>query len=77
VRAWVVTADMGLGHQRAAWPLRHVAEGGIMTLGRADTTPPAEQKQWERLRRSYEFLSRTKSWPVIGGVLFGVLDKPD
>jgi len=75
VRAWVVTADMGLGHQRAAWPLRHVAEGGIMTLGRADTTPPAEQKQWERLRRSYEFLSRTKSWPLIGGALFGVLDR--
>jgi hypothetical protein len=66
---------MGLGHQRAAWPLRDVAEGGIMTLGRSDTTPPAEQKQWERLRRSYEFLSRTKGWPIIGNALFGVLDR--
>jgi Domain of unknown function (DUF6938) len=73
--AWVVTADMGLGHQRAAWPLRHMAEGGIMTLGRAETTPSAEQKQWERLRRSYEFLSRTKSWPLIGNAMFGMLDR--
>ena len=74
-RAWVVTADMGLGHQRAAWPLRDMAEGGIMTLGRESNTDPAEHKQWERLRRSYEFLSRTKSWPIIGNAIFGLLDR--
>ena len=74
-RAWVVTADMGLGHQRAAWPLRDMAEGGIMTLGRESNTDPAEHKQWERLRRSYEFLSRTKSWPIIGNAVFGMLDR--
>jgi hypothetical protein len=66
---------MGLGHQRAAWPLRDVAEGGIMTVGRADSTPPAEHKQWERLRRSYEFLSRTKQWPLVGNAIFGLLDR--
>ena len=74
-RAWVVTADMGLGHQRAAWPLRDMAEGGIMTLGRQSNTDPAEHKQWERLRRNYEFLSRTKSWPIIGNATFGILDR--
>ena len=66
---------MGLGHQRAAYPLRDIAEGGLMTLGKADNTPEAEHKLWERLRRSYEFLSRTKGWPIIGGALFGVLDR--
>jgi hypothetical protein len=75
LRAWVVTADMGLGHQRAAYPLRDVAEGGLMTLGRAENTSPAEHKTWERLRRSYEFLSRTKSWPLIGNAVFGLLDR--
>jgi hypothetical protein len=74
-RAWVVTADMGLGHQRAAWPLRDLAQGGIMTLGRESNTDPAEHTQWERLRRSYEFLSRTKSWPIIGNMVFGMLDR--
>lgn len=75
VRAWVVTADMGLGHQRAAYPLRDIAEQGLMTLGRADNTSPVEQKLWERLRKSYEFLSRTKSWPLIGNTVFGLLDR--
>src|SRR5208337_4832815 len=74
-RAWVVTADMGLGHQRAAWPLRDMAEDGIMTLGRESNTDPAEHKQWQRLRRSYEFLSRTKSWPIIGNTIFALLDR--
>jgi len=42
VRAWVATADMGLGHQRAAYPLRNIAEGGLMTLGKAENTSPSE-----------------------------------
>ncbi len=75
LKAWVVTANMGLGHQRAAYPLRSVAKGGIMTLGRPDNTPPDEQKQWDRMRGSYELLSRTKSWPIIGSTLFGILDR--
>ena len=74
-RAWIVTADMGLGHQRGAWPLRDVAENGIMTLGKANNTSPSEHRLWEQLRRSYEFLSRTKSWPLIGNTVFGLLDK--
>jgi len=75
VRAWVATADMGLGHQRAAYPLRDIAEGGLITLGKADNTSNGEHKLWERLRRSYEFLSRTKSWPIIGNAVFGILDR--
>ncbi len=75
LRAWVVTADMGLGHQRAAYPLRDIAEGGLMTLGKAENTSPAEHKLWERMRKSYEFLSRTKGWPLIGNAVFGLLDR--
>jgi hypothetical protein len=75
LRAWVATADMGLGHQRAAYPLRDIAEEGLMTLGRSGSTASGEQRLWERLRKSYEFLSRTKSWPIIGNTVFGILDK--
>ena len=74
-RAWVATADMGLGHQRAAYPLRNIAEEGLITLGRAGTNTNGEHKLWVRLRKSYEFLSRTKSWPIIGGAVFGMLDR--
>jgi hypothetical protein len=75
LRAWIATADMGLGHQRAAYPLRDVAETGLITLGKAENTSNGEHKLWERLRKSYEFLSRTKSWPIIGNTVFGILDK--
>ena len=75
VRAWVATADMGLGHQRAAYPLRTIAEKGLMTLGRVGGAPDSDAKLWQRLRKSYEFLSRTKSWPLIGNAVFGMLDR--
>src|SRR5271157_5498440 len=75
LRAWVATADMGLGHQRAAYPLRDIAEGGLITLGKAENNSNGEAKLWERLRRSYEFLSRTKSWPIVGNAVFGILDR--
>jgi hypothetical protein len=74
-RAWVATANMGLGHQRAAYPLRDIAEGGLITLGKAETTSASEQKLWETMRQSYEFLSRTKGWPIIGNTIFGLLDR--
>jgi hypothetical protein len=74
LRSWVVSVDMGLGHQRAVSPFAPVAEGGIMTIGGIATDDPEERKLWNRLRNSYEFLSRVKSIPVVGGPLFGVLD---
>lgn len=74
LRAWVVTADMGLGHQRAAHPLAHLAEGGILVAGSPAVTDEDEVRFWGRLRWSYEVLSRTKGIPIIGGALFGALD---
>jgi len=75
VRAWVVAADMGLGHQRAAHGLAHLAEDGIITAGSRDTTDPDEAAFWERLRWTYEFVSRSKSVPLVGPFLFGTLDR--
>ena len=74
VRAWVVTVDMGLGHQRATYPLMEYAEGGIIAVGSSQSSDPAEKKQWDRLRGMYEFLSRVRSVPVLGKPLFGILD---
>ena len=30
-KAWVVSADMGYGHQRAVYPLKNIAEDGMIT----------------------------------------------
>ncbi len=74
LKAWVATVDMGLGHQRATYPLRHLAEGGLITVGGDSTADPGEKKLWQRLRRTYEALSRIRSLPLVGKPIFGLLD---
>lgn len=73
-RAWVVTADMGFGHMRAAHSLAYMAEGGVLTAGSPEVTDPSEVQFWHRLTWSYEVLSRAKSLPLVGGAAFGLLD---
>ena len=72
--AWIVTADMGYGHQRAVYPLRHLAEGKIITVGSDASIPESERRLWRRMTGAYEFLSRSKGIPVIGPRLFSLLD---
>jgi len=72
--AWVVTVDMGLGHQRASYPLGHLAEEQVITVGSSTASDPEEKKLWDRLRNAYEFLSRVRTTPIIGKPLFSVRD---
>ena len=74
LRAWVVTADMGFGHQRAAHSLAYLAHDGVITAGDPGATDPDEERFWHRLTGGYELLSRMKNAPLVGGVLFGLLD---
>ena len=73
-KAWVVAADMGYGHQRAVYPLRDIAEDGIITVGSFEAVSKAEQKLWKRLLNAYEFFSRAKGVPVVGPPVFSMLD---
>ena len=72
--AWVVSADMGYGHQRAVYPLRDIAEGGIITVGSSEAVSKSERKLWKRLLNAYEFFSRAKGFPIVGPPLFSMLD---
>jgi hypothetical protein len=65
---------MGYGHQRALYPLRDIAEEKIITVGETDASTPAEKKLWKRTLALYEFMSRAKSIPVVGGPIFSLLD---
>jgi hypothetical protein len=73
-KAWVVTANMGYGHQRAVYPLKEIADGGIITVGTGRSASKEEEKLWKRLLNGYEFMSRAKGIPVIGNPLFNILD---
>jgi hypothetical protein len=74
LRAWIVAADMGLGHQRAAHALAHLAHEGILIAGDPRTTDEEEARLWRRFRWTYEFVSRAKDVPLVGGAMFAVLD---
>ncbi|MEW5798882.1 MAG: hypothetical protein AB1728_07720 [Bacteroidota bacterium] len=74
LKAWVVSADMGYGHQRAVFPLNGIAERGLITAGRNDNSSDKEKKQWQRLLNVYESFSRARGIPVIGKPLFAMLD---
>lgn len=73
-KAWVVSADMGYGHQRAVFPLKDIAEEGLITVGRNDNSSEKEKKQWTRLLNVYESFSRARGIPVIGKPIFAMLD---
>ena len=74
-RAWVVSANMGLGHLRAAYPLIEMSPQGVIAAGDPAYVSEAEYKLWRRMRRTYEILSRSGKIPIIGPPLFSVLSK--
>ncbi len=73
-RVWVIAADMGYGHLRAAYPFRKLGIGGIRILGVNDGTAPLERKLWKKLLAVYSAFSRVRGWPYIGKYLFNILD---
>ncbi len=73
-KAHVVAVDMGYGHQRAVFPLRHLAGGEIINANRYAGIPKADERRWESGRRIYETISRFKHVPLIGELAFEIMD---
>jgi len=75
-RAWVVAVNMGYGHQRTAYPLKHLALGEkIINANDYQGIPENDKKIWESTRSFYEFISRFKRIPLIGNMAFSIFDK--
>jgi hypothetical protein len=72
--AWVVAANMGYGHQRAAYPLKDIAFERIINANSDKIVTPKERKQWRKFQRSYERVSRFRSFPIIGPLLWRIYD---
>lgn len=67
---------MGYGHQRAAFALRHLAfKGKIVTANDYHGIPDLDKTLWRETRRVYEFISKFKKIPVLGGLVFSLMDK--
>ena len=75
-RVWVVAADMGYGHLRAALPFEDIAQGGrIIAANDYLGIPETDKKIWGDLRRFYDAISRFKKFPVLGDFVFALFDK--
>jgi hypothetical protein len=74
--AWVISVDMGYGHQRTAYPLRGMAfSGRVVTANSYVGIPDKDRKIWKRDRYWYEFISRFKRIPFLGDAAFSVMDR--
>ena len=45
-KAWLISVDMGYGHQRAAYPLKDIAYERIITANSDKIITPKEKKKW-------------------------------
>ncbi|MFA4937205.1 MAG: hypothetical protein WC575_02895 [Patescibacteria group bacterium] len=74
-KAWVVSVDMGYGHERAAWGLKELAHEGIIVANNYPGIPARDRKLWLQSCNIYETISRFKSIPLIGETVFEIMDK--
>ena len=75
-QAWIVGVDMGYGHQRAAFPLRHLSPTGkVISANNYQGIPKKDYRIWHQSESFYNFISRLVGVPIIGRHLFNIYDK--
>lgn len=75
-KAWIISVNMGYGHQRTAFPLKGISQGGeIINANDYQGIPEKDRKIWETTRRAYELISRLKRIPLIGDFIFFIFDQ--
>lgn len=82
-KAYIVTVDMGYGHQRASYPLKDIAASptewsdngnNIILANTYAGIPHGDKRKWESSRKLYEIISRFKRVPIIGKVAFDIMN---
>ncbi len=75
-KAWVISVNMGYGHQRTAFPLKYLTPTGEIINANDYAGIPAKDRQiWEITRHGYEFVSDFKRTPLIGDLAFSFFDR--
>jgi len=75
-KTWVISVNMGYGHQRTAYPLRNLApEGKVINANDYQGIPEKDKKIWETTRKFYEFISRFSRIPLVGKLSFLIYDQ--
>ena len=75
-KAWIISVNMGYGHQRTAFPLESIApEQKVININDYPGISPKDRKIWETARRFYEGVSRFKRVPLVGEFAFFLFDQ--
>ncbi len=75
-KAWIISVNMGYGHQRTAFHLRDLApEGKIINANDYPGIPEKDKIIWETARKSYEFISKFQRIPLIGEFIFFIFNQ--
>lgn len=75
-RFWLISADMGYGHQRAIYPLKSLAVNGeVLNANTSRLATSSEKRLWRHMLSSYELMSRASKFPLVGKYIKRVLDK--
>lgn len=74
-KAYIIAVDMGYGHQRAAYPLKSIAQDRIIIANNDSIVPDSDKALWERARIFYESVSRLKAVPIVGHLAFDLYNK--
>lgn len=70
-KAWIISVNMGYGHQRTAYPLRDLGE--VINVNDYPGIPKKDRRTWETTRKGYEFISNFYHFPFIGKAVFSFL----
>jgi hypothetical protein len=81
-KVYIVAVDMGYGHQRAVFPLEHIAElpegwnlnSPIISANNYPGIPEVDKKKWANTRKIYEWVSKMRSVPYLGTLMFSIMD---
>lgn len=73
--AYVVDVDMGYGHARAAYALKELGGGEVISANNYKGMPAADRKSWKQSREIYEAISRLQPIPIIGDLVFNIMDE--
>ena len=74
-KVWLISVNMGYGHQRTIEPLKDLAlKGKIIQANSYQGIPQQDREIWQRTRRFYEFISRFRRFPLLGKLVFLIFD---
>ncbi|MFA6252491.1 MAG: hypothetical protein WCX74_03765 [Candidatus Paceibacterota bacterium] len=74
-KSFIVSIDMGYGHQRTAYALKSIAlRNKIINANNYTGMPESDKMFWDQSQSFYEFVSRFKKVPVLGSILFSIFD---